>query len=356
MNRKKIAVIFGGASPEYEVSLKSAAAVIANMNTRRYEPVLIGITRGGQWLRYYGIAQNVENDTWHTHGNLCVPAIISPSREVGGILEYCRGEYQTMHIDAAFPVLHGRYGEDGTVQGLLELADIPIIGCGTMASALCMDKDRAHRIVSTYGIKTPRGVVVAQGDSDFEILRKARHLDYPLYVKPVKAGSSIGITKIMDKRRLLSAVAVAFEFDDEVIIEEHIEGNEVGCAVVGNETLCVGEVDEMELNDVFLDYAEKYTPKSIVIHLPARVDKEMSERIKNTAAVIYKALGCQGYARVDLFLTPEGTLVFNEINTIPGFTQHSRFPAMMRAAGLSFQDLLERIIELGLKDEKTYIA
>ena len=195
-------------------------------------------------------------------------------------------------IDIAFPVLHGKNGEDGTVQGLLELAGIPIVGCGTLASSLCMDKDRAHKLVVQAGIKTPAGVVIDHILSDYEIIEHTKELSYPLFVKPMKAGSSLGITKLYDKELLPEAVRSAFLHDDQVIIEENIDGFEVGCAVLGNKELTIGEVDEIELTEGFFDYTEKYTLKSSKIHVPARIDSETASRIKEAAVTIYRALGC----------------------------------------------------------------
>ena len=232
------------------------------------------------------------------------------------------------------------------------MAGIPIAGCGVLSSALCMDKDRAHKLVSLAGVKVPKSIVLHRQEADlpkFSLVAMVSELKYPLFVKPIKAGSSFGITKIFNGAQLKEAIDLAFQFDDEVIVEEQIDGFEVGCAVMGNDVLTVGEVDEIELADGFFDYTEKYTLKTSSIHMPARIDSETAERIKKTAEIIYQALGCQGFARVDMFLTPEKEIVFNEVNTIPGFTSHSRYPNMMKGIGVDFSILLDRVIQLGLE-------
>ena len=349
MNQKKIAVLFGGCSSEYPVSLQSAYAIITNLNSERYEKILIGITREGSWYRYYGSVDAIMNDTWHDKAEECIPVMVSLNRNDHGIVEIFKNYIKRTKLDAVFPVLHGKNGEDGTVQGLFELADIPLVGCGTLCSALCMDKDRAHKMVAQAGINVPKALVLSAPIGGKQLQQMVKELQYPLFVKPVKAGSSFGITKVNHKRFLSRAVKHAFEHDSEVIIEENIDGFEVGCAVMGNAGLTIGEVDEIELNSNFFDYTEKYTLQSSKIHMPARIDTETSLRIKEAAALIYKTLGCKGFARVDLFLTPKGEIVFNEVNTIPGFTSHSRYPNMMKGIGLSFTMILDKLIELGIE-------
>lgn len=250
-------------------------------------------------------------------------------------------------------MLHGRNGEDGTVQGIAELAGIPLVGCGTLASALCMDKDRAHRLAGLAGIRVPRAMVLADNSAVNKACDFAGELGFPVFVKPVKAGSSYGVTKVEDMEQLPEAVSLAFKYDNRVILEEAIDGFEVGCAVCGNDRLIVGEVDEIELAQTgFFDYTEKYTLKTAAIHVPARIPSDKAREIKEAAKRIYGALDCSGFARVDLFLTPEGEIVFNEVNTIPGFTEHSRYPGMMRAAGYSFSEILDRIIGQAFQENK----
>jgi len=328
MKKPKIAVIFGGCSPEYDVSLRSAANVIGHINKEKYEVVMIGITRRGEWLQFFGDPNSIADDTWH--GANCVPAVISP----------CRIQ-QDIIIDAAWPILHGKNGEDGTVQGLLELAGIPIIGCATAAAALCMDKNLSHKIAGLAGVRVPKSMIA----------NKASEVDmeYPLFVKPARGGSSLGITMVTCKSQLESAIQEAFEYDSKVTIEEWIEGFEVGCAIIGSGTeLIIGEVDEIELERDFFCNHEKYTLETSAIHVPARIPPHKAKEIKDTAMIIYNALGCSGFARVDMFLTPAGDIVFNEVNSIPGLTAGSRFPNMLLAAGMSFVEIIDKIIETAL--------
>lgn len=343
--RKTVAVIFGGCSSEYEVSLKSAAAVIRHLDEKKYKRVLLGITRRGEWLTYAGGPDKIEDGTWISDES-CVPAMISPSRDVHGIIEFGSDGIKEMPVDVVFPVLHGKCGEDGTVQGLLELSGIPFVGCGTLCSALCMDKDFAHVVARAAGVLIPPYIVVKKQDNLFYKIGQAEALLYPLFVKPARAGSSYGITKVSDRESLLAALKLAFLYDDKIVIEQCVDGFEVGCAVLGNENPVVGEVDEIELKEGFFDYTEKYTLKSAVIHMPARIDDKTADKIKKTALILYQALGCRGFARVDLFLSPDGKIVFNEINTIPGLTSHSRYPGMLSGIGLSFGEMAEKLIEL----------
>lgn len=347
MKKLKVAVIFGGCSSEYEVSLQSAYSVIQNLKEDTYDKIMIGITKQGEWYRFYGDTEKLLNDSWCNSSD-CVKAILSPSRDDHGILEMGEKGIKKTRVDVAFPVMHGKFGEDGTLQGLIELAGIPLAGCGTLSSAICMDKDRSHKLVALAGIRTPRSIVIDREVGETSLYEKCPELQYPVFVKPVRAGSSFGITKVENERQLADAVNVAFQYDSQVIIEETIDGFEVGCAILGNKDLVVGEVDEIELTQGFFDYTEKYTLKSSKIHMPARVDLSISVKIKNAAVKIYQALGCKGFARVDMFLTPEGEIVFNEVNTIPGFTSHSRYPGMMKGIGYSYGKILDQVIDLAV--------
>ena len=343
MRKLKIAVIFGGCSTEYDISLKSAYSVVTHMNAEKYQPIMLGITRTGEWYLYNGPTENIASDTWQ-NPQYCTPAIISPDRETQGIL-VLGGNTQTISLDAALPILHGKNGEDGTIQGLLTLAGIPVIGCGILASALCMDKDRAHKLAAAAGVRVPQAFTIGCESQTDMVIHKAEELGFPLFVKPVKSGSSFGVTKVSSKHELPLAIKLAFEHDDEVIIEENIEGFEVGCAIIGNRYLIVGQVDEVELSQGFFDYKEKYNLETSQIHVPARIAAVKAEEIKETAKLIYRALGCSGFARVDMFLTPEGGILFNEVNTIPGFTTHSRFPNMLKAIGMTFEQIVDEIIK-----------
>lgn len=347
MNTKKktLAVLFGGHSSEYEVSLQSAAAVLEAVDTERFDPLPIGITKDGDWYHYLGTYSAIAAGAWADDSALLRPAAFSPSRGAPELWEFHNGAWVLRQIDLAFPVLHGKNGEDGTVQGLFELAGIPLVGCGTLASALCMDKDRAHKLVSLAGIAVPKSVVLEENTASAR-QRILDTLTFPVFVKPVRAGSSFGITRVETAAVLDAAIDTAFRYDRSVIAEEAVPGFEVGCAVLGTDTLTVGRADEIELSGGFFDFEEKYTLKTSRIHMPARVDAETERRIQEAAKVIYRALGCSGFARVDLFLTPSGELVFNEVNTIPGLTAHSRYPNMMKGIGLSFPQMIDRLLGL----------
>lgn len=346
--RKQIAILFGGCSPEYSVSLQSAYSVITHIDRKKYTPILIGISNAGDWFKYDGEIEKIPADTWCNEKD-CIPVVVSPSRTIHGILTIKNGKIKEMYIDAAFPVLHGKNGEDGTVQGLFELAGIPVVGCGVLSSALCMDKDRAHKLVQAAGISVPQSFVL-QNDMDAEIaLMQAEEIGYPLFVKPVGAGSSYGITKVTERNQLPAALKLAFSYDNKVIIEECISGFEVGCAVLENDGLMVGEVDEIELEKGFFDFTEKYTLKTSSIHVPARISAEEATKIKEMAKLIYKTLDCRGFARVDMFLDDTGRIVFNEVNTIPGFTTHSRFPNMMKAVHISFEQIISIAIDKAVR-------
>lgn len=346
MRKIKIAVIFGGNSTEYGVSLQSAGAVLEEINREKYEVVPIGITREGKWFRYTGSLRGLSDDTWHERTSELYPVIVCQDPSVKGVLEFHGKEPRLVKLDLVFPVLHGKNGEDGTLQGMFELAGIPVVGCGTLSSALCMDKDRAHKLVELAGIRTPKAVTLKEYEKETAAAKIDETLRYPVFVKPVRAGSSFGITKVNQKQELQEAIDLAFSHDTEVIAEEMVEGFEVGCAVLGIEKLMVGRVDEIELSDGFFDYTEKYTLKTSKIHMPARISEEAEKRIQEAAETIYRALGCSGFARVDMFYTPSGEIVFNEVNTIPGFTGHSRYPNMMKGIGLSFGEMLDRLIGL----------
>ena len=323
--------------------------MIRNIDAEKYEVIQLGITEGGEWFRFYGSPDDIEANTWRADRTKCIPAVISPDRDQHGILEFRLSGVRTTRLDAAFPVLHGRNGEDGTVQGLCELAGIPLIGCGTLASALCMDKDRAHKLVMLAGVAVPRSVLLEKLPTSAELAALAEGVGYPLFVKPVRAGSSFGVARVEAPSELRAAVRDAFRYDNSVLLEEAVPGFEAGCAVIGNSELVTGRADEIELSGGYFDFEEKYTLKTSKIHMPARVDAATEQRLRETACRIYRALGCRGFARVDMFLTPDKRIVFNEVNTIPGFTSHSRFPKMMSGVGYDFPALVDALIALGLE-------
>ncbi len=344
--KKTVAVFFGGCSTEYEVSLQSAYSIIKSINREKYQMLLIGIERRtGRWLLFRGNPDRIKENRW-CDDETCTPVYPSMDKEVHGLLYMEKGQINMQPLDMAFPVLHGKNGEDGTVQGVLELMGVPVIGCGVLSSALCMDKDLAHRVVAAAGIKTAKSVTIQTYSTEEEVYKAASRIGYPLFVKPVRAGSSFGITKVSEERELPGAVEEAFRHDRTIILEEAVEGFEVGCAVLGKKELFIGAVDEIQLSQGFFDYTEKYTLKTSSIHVPARVSQKKTEEIKKTALEIYRLLGCSGFSRVDMFLTPYGEIYFNEVNTIPGFTPHSRYPGMLKAAGMSFDDIVEKLLDM----------
>ena len=345
MKNLTVAVLFGGCSTEYGVSLESAHAVLTHLDRARFSPLAVGITRDGAWLLYRGPLSRILDDSWHTDD--CVPCAFSPDRGCRTLRTFGK-QPQALPVNAVFPVLHGKNGEDGTVQGLLELAGLPIVGCGTAASALGMDKHRAHLLARASGIAVPQGAVFTARSPMDTIRQAADRLGYPLFVKPVRAGSSFGIHCVHGPDSLRAAVGDALAHDSEVLLEQAVAGFEVGCAVLGNDELFTGRVDEIELAGDLFDFDEKYTLKTARIHCPARISAGQEAAVQQAACTVYRALGCQGFARVDFFLTPAGEVVFNEVNTIPGLTAHSRYPGMMRAAGLDFPALLTRLVALGV--------
>lgn len=347
--QKQILVLFGGCSTEYGVSLQSAHAVLTHMDPVRFTPLAVGITRDGQWLYYTGPFDLLPAMTWQSDAAHCTPCTLRLDRGHAALV-LLDGSGRELSFDAAFPVLHGKNGEDGTLQGLFELAGVPLIGCGTLSSSLCMDKDRAHKLAALAGVSVPKSAVFDRAACPSAISQAAEKLGWPLFVKPVRAGSSFGVSKVERPEQLPRAVEEAFLHDRQIILEQAIAGFEVGCAVLGNDELTVGLVDEIELADGFFNFEEKYTLKTSAIHCPARISPEKAREIQQAAKAVYRALDCRVFARVDLFLTPEGDIVFNEINTIPGFTAHSRYPSMMKGIGLDFTALVSRLIELGVQE------
>lgn len=339
---KKIAVLFGGVSSEYAVSLQSAAAVIKAM---REDVIMVGIDQyDGTWYWHRESCEEIEDGSWRTHASIALYP--SMNRHEHGFIYWENGERKLLQVDAALPILHGRNGEDGTVQGVLELSGIKVIGCGVLSSALCMDKVRADMLVSSAGIKTARHVVLQEEEEIDRKMEDIRTLGYPLFVKPVKSGSSFGITCVKEEGELKEAVHRAFTYDDTVVVEEKIDGVEIGCAVMGRRTLVTGVPDEIVLSTDFFDYEEKYTLKTSKILVPAEISDEKKQEIQKKAKVIYRLLDCRDFARIDFFLTNDGTVYFNEVNTIPGFTCHSRFPKMMCETGMTFEEVIAKLLEV----------
>lgn len=346
-SRTTIALLFGGCSTEYHVSLQSAYSVFLQIDTSRYSVYLIGLhPQTGQWYWYRGNPERILHDEWCVE-EFCVPVFPTTDRFIHGVQYVEDHSVHSISFDAALPILHGKNGEDGTVQGLLELTGIPIIGCDLLSSALCMNKDLAHRLVAAEGIATPKSILIQPAFDKEQLMHDIQTLGYPIFVKPVRSGSSFGITKVLAEQELLPAIERAFVHDSHVLLEEMIPGFEVGCAILGTNPLTIGAVDEIELSQGFFDYTEKYTLETAKIHVPARISDKKTKEIQETAKQIYTILGCKGFARVDLFLTPEEKIVFNEVNTIPGFTPHSRYPNMLKATGWSFAEVIRQLLKMG---------
>ncbi|KAF1302535.1 D-alanine--D-serine ligase [Enterococcus saccharolyticus] len=341
---KNIAVIFGGNSAEYEVSLISATAVIQVLEKLDYKITKIGITEEGEWIHYAGKTDKIASNLWFSDEH-CVKAV--PLLNGNGFL--CAGV--TITPDVIFPVLHGKFGEDGCIQGLFELMQLPYVGCGVTVSALCMNKYLLHRFAKSVGIQSTPALLVSKHHYQLaEISQFVLTHGFPLFVKPNEAGSSKGIEKVHDLLGLQDALKTAWQFGTQAIIQTEVTGVEIGCAILGNEQLIIGECDEIQLTKEFFDYTEKYQMVTTTIQIPAQIPEEVSMTIKKSAETLYRQLGCKGLARIDFFLTEEGQILLNEINTMPGFTSHSRFPTMMAKVGVTYIDIVQKLIELAEKE------
>ena len=352
MDKRTIAVIFGGCSPEYPVSLESSHSVIVNLDREKYDVIMLGITKGGEWYRFYGDVSALEDDSWRS--GKCVPAVISPDREVHGIIEFGEDGVRATRIDAAFPVMHGKNGEDGTIQGLCELAGIPVIGCGTLCSAICMDKAVTHSLLSSADIEQAHYLwfYADRFDAAPDTIKNKiqARLDFPVFVKPSSAGSSVGVSKVERFEDLDQAIRKAAREDKKVVVEEGITGQEVEVAVLGNRDCDASIVGEIGASAQFYDYDDKYINGTSQLYIPARIPQEVSEKIRQTAVRAYRLLGCSGLARVDFFVTAgDNRVILNEINTLPGFTSISMYPKLWMAMGLSYGELLDKLIELALQ-------
>jgi D-alanine--(R)-lactate ligase len=338
VDRLKIGILFGGCSEEHPVSVKSAREIAKHLDTAKYEPFYVGITESGAWRLCDGPGADWESGR---------PVVLSPDSSVRGLLVLEDGKYETIGLDVVLPVLHGKFGEDGAVQGLLELSGIPYVGCDVQSSALCMDKSLTYLVARSAGIATPDfWTVTAKEDVPDSFT-------CPVFVKPARSGSSFGVSKVSGKDELPAAVEVAARYDAKVLIEEAVAGSEVGCAVLGNGSeLVVGEVDRIALSHGFFrihqeDAPERGSDNSTPV-VPADIPAESRLLVQETAKTIYRALGCRGLARVDMFLKADGTVVLNEVNTFPGMTSYSRYPRMMAAAGLPLTEVIDRVVLLAL--------
>jgi D-alanine---(R)-lactate ligase len=344
MDRLKVGILFGGCSEEHPISVKSAQEVAKHLDPAKYEPLYIGITKSGAWKLCDGPEAGWENGSGR-------PALLSPDRSVHGLLVLEQGRYETIGLDLVLPVLHGKLGEDGAMQGLLELSGIPYAGCDVQSSALCMDKSLAYIVARSAGIATPRFWTVTRNEAI-----DPGQVTYPVFVKPARSGSSFGVSKVWSSEQLAGAVQTARQYDSKVLIEEAVAGSEIGCAVLGNgPDLIAGEVDRIALSHGFFRIHQEAEPErgsdNATVTVPADISAEARSLVQETAKAIYLALGCRGLSRVDMFLTDDGDVVLNEVNTLPGMTSYSRYPRMMAAAGLAFAEVIERMVSLAFQEK-----
>jgi D-alanine---(R)-lactate ligase len=331
MDRVKLGIIFGGCSEEHAISVKSAREVAKHLDTAKYEPFFVEITRSGAWRLSDGRA-----------------VVLSPDRSVHGLLVLEEGQYEVIRLDLVLPLLHGRLGEDGAMQGLLELSGIPYAGCDVQSSALCMDKSLTYMVARAAGIDTPKFWTFTADETI-----APGQFTYPVFVKPARSGSSFGVSKAAREDELPGAVEIARQYDSKVLIEEAVIGSEVGCAILGNDLdLFAGEVDRIALTHGFFRIHQEIEPErgsdNSTPIVPADIPAALRALVQETAKAVYRALGCKGLSRVDMFLKEDGTVVLNEVNTLPGMTSYSRYPRMMAAAGLPLAEVIDRMVSLAL--------
>ena len=352
MAKTKVCVIFGGMSNEHEVSLMSTKSVIDNIPTDKYDVVKVGITKKGRWLFFPGSTDDIITDVWHEHPDN-VPCMISPDRTTKGLIKMDGKNISIEKIDVVLPVMHGKNGEDGTLQGLLELSGIPYCGCGVLASALCMDKVHANMAFDRAGIPHCKWDFMMGWEIDnFDAVaeKMENQLGYPMFVKPANSGSSVGVSRAEDRLQLKDAVSAALAHDNKVIFEEFIAGQEVECAVFGNcPDLIASEVGEIGASATFYDYDDKYKNGTSKTFIPANLSAETRATIQELAKKAYTVMDCKGLSRVDFFVTRDGRILLNEINTLPGFTHISMYPQLMQYTGMSYAQLVDGIIRLGLE-------
>ncbi len=355
MTRKlRVAVLFGGQSGEHDVSLRSAQAILRHIDRERFEPVPIGITRDGQWLvggdplRELAAQSRLPLEGIHDaeplagDGSTGVRVLRAPEPLWSG------------EFDVVFPVLHGPYGEDGTIQGLLELVGVPYVGCGVLASAVAMDKPTAKRLFASVGLDQARWLVFTWQEWEREqaalVARIERELGYPCFVKPANLGSSVGVSKVRNRAELAAAVELANRYNRRILVEEGIDARELEVSVLGNEEPVASIVGEIVPSREFYDYEAKYIDTGSQLLIPAPISMEQAETVRRMAVEAFRVIDGAGMARVDFFLErPTGRILINEVNTIPGFTAISMYPKLWEASGLCFRDLITRLIELALE-------
>lgn len=352
MSKFNVAVVFGGKSSEHEVSLNSAANIINSMDDEKYNIIPIYITRKGKWLLYEGSIENFKNVQFEKFGTQC---ILNPDSSEKGILRIAGNKIKNIPVDVIFPVLHGKNGEDGTVQGLFELSEIPYVGCGILASAAAMDKAFTKQIVDGLKINQAKYIEARKESLDDleELIKQVRYkLGYPCFVKPSRQGSSVGVSKAKNKEELKKAIEEGFLYDSKLVIEKAVIGRELECAVLGSggdDTIASG-IGEILAEAEFYSYDAKYNDASSKTVLDPDIGEEKTAEIQKAAVDIFKALECSGLSRVDFFLEAEtDKVIFNEINTLPGFTDISMYPMLINHMGIESKKLIDRLIEIAME-------
>ena len=353
MKKLSVCILFGGVSPEHDISLRSAESVLQHIDHDKYNVFPVGITRDGDWVLFGGTDYGMlPAGTW-----LDCPenrrAALSPVRGQG-LLSFEGDCVVRERIDVVFPVLHGENGEDGSIQGLLQLAGLPCVGPLVAASATAMDKTLTKLVADHAGIRQAAWHLVTRRDlersSDAVLDAVERKFSYPVFVKPAGTGSSVGVSKVRDRLQLLEALRKAAEFDKKVLVEEFIDGREVEVAVLGNETPAASTCGEIDAGADYYDYEAKYESDCATLYIPARISEAAAETVRETAVRVYEAMGCRGLSRVDFFVTDaDEAVIFNEINTIPGFTSISMYPKLFEASGIEYGDLLDQLIQLAME-------
>ena len=354
-----VVVLFGGMSSEHEVSRVSAGTFVDNLDRARYEVLTVGITREGRWLCTEATSAQMADGSWEElPGNM--PCVISPDRADHGMILFTpSGQVEKLHVDVVIPALHGLWGEDGTVQGLLELAGIPYVGCGVLASAVCMDKAVANALFEANGVPHTRWLAADRWEieSDLEGVCEGveKKLGWPVFVKPANAGSSVGISKVSSRDELKKAIDLALENDRKVVFEAFVDGQEVECAVIGSDPAVATRPGEILAGAEFYTYDDKYKNGVSRTLIPANLSEEKLEEVRRNAEAAYRALGCQGLSRCDFFVEKgTGRVLCNELNTLPGFTAISMYPKLMESAGLDLPTLCLRLVKLAMERKGPY--
>ena len=348
-----VCILFGGMSPEHEVSLRSAESVLNNIDHEKYNVFPVGITKDGDWMLFGGKDYaELPAGTWMNNAANC-RAAISPIRGQG-LLRFEGDCVVRERIDVVFPVMHGENCEDGAVQGLLELAGIPYVGPHVAASAVAMDKTLTKLVVDQAGIPQAAWHLVRSSELEHHVDHVVAALEqkftYPMFVKPAGTGSSVGVSKAANREALCAALHAAAIFDTKILVEEFIDGREIEVAVMGNDSPAASVCGEIDSGAEFYDYEAKYVTDTSVAYIPARISEEVEEQVRELAVNVYSAIGCQGLSRVDFFVTYEGNrIVFNEINTLPGFTSISMYPKLFEASGIPYTQLIDELLKLAVE-------